>query len=514
MNKPSFISKRGLDSSFKLPFLHSPEDVFLYLPPTLSYLIKKPYTNLIDEEEEDNLSLCKVNTSKTFEKFEKDKNSINSYEVVLKELNGEKKVRCRIYEKVVFDFIDQKQIKIIGIQGVITKANLKSDIFIDNFYSFLLQKSQLALVCSSIKQEFNDIKDLVIQITEVFEDHLQFRNQTGDEWLSKGKLVFMKQLQFFIERDLTIEFILPAFPFKSKNNLLKVLSHLPDKGEKLALETLSIFCQEIGNIYNKGASISIVSDGRVFADIFGISDQHITEYGESLREIARKNEYDCIHFYDLQNFLDKCETHDIARERLITYFGRRIDEINERIAKDPDYAKMYCGFTKFLMEDLKNFINSEGKVTYKPDQHPNSGENTNEKNIKMDNTTPLTTTQLKKTAKEKAKFVMMRNDAYSRMVENLFPLHLRLSIHAHSNCGPKFAIRLLNFEKISSNLVADKNLHIPTPWHNVVVGDGEGGWLLMKRAAAEKRGGKLVEEDGNASYYLLKNDKKQINSLL
>lgn len=513
MNHPSFHSKQGLDSSFKLPFLHSPDDVFLYLPPNFSYLIKKPYDNLIDEEVENNLSLCKVNTSKTFEKFQKNKNSINSYEVVLKEVNGEKKIRCRIYEKVVYNFIDKTKIKIIGIQGVITIAQKETDALIDNFYTFLLQKSQLALVCSSIKQEFNETNNLVAKITEIFENHLQFRNQNGDEWFSKGKSYFMKQLQFFIQRDLTIEFILPAFPFKSKNNLLKVLSHLPDKGEKLALETLSVFCKEIEKNYKKGAAISIVSDGRVFADIFGISDQHITEYGESLREIAKKaNQYENIHFYDLQDFLDKCETHDIARERLITYFGRRIEEITERIAKDPDYAKMYCGFTKFLMEDLKNFINSEGKVTYKPDKQLNSNdsnENSNDKTILNDNTSPLTNTQLKKAAKEKAKYVMMRNDAYSRMVENLFPLHIRLSIHAHSNCGPKFAIRLLNVEKISNNLVADKNLHIPTPWHNVVVGDGEGGWLLMKRAEAEKKGGELVEEDGRASYYLLKNYNKK-----
>jgi pyoverdine/dityrosine biosynthesis protein Dit1 len=44
---------------------------------------------------------------------------------------------------------------------------------------------------------------------------------------------------------------------------------------------------------------------------------------------------------------------------------------------------------------------------------------------------------------------MIRNDAYSNLVSDLFPFHIRLSIHAHNNSGPKFAIRLLPIEKMA-----------------------------------------------------------------
>ena len=60
----------------------------------------------------------------------------------------------------------------------------------------------------------------------------------------------------------------------------------------------------------------------------------------------------------------------------------------------------------------------------------------------------------------------------------MYPFHLRLSIHAHVNSGPKFGIRLLSNKecKIIRSLktneetpVFDDLLHIPTPWHNCVI---------------------------------------------
>lgn len=67
-------------------------------------------------------------------------------------------------------------------------------------------------------------------------------------------------------------------------------------------------------------------------------------------------------------------------------------------------------------------------------------------------------------------------------MELFFPFHLRLSIHAHNNSGPKFAIRLLPKDScqtietfgLQSNMdetgvVMDDYLHVPTPWHNAVM---------------------------------------------
>jgi pyoverdine/dityrosine biosynthesis protein Dit1 len=59
----------------------------------------------------------------------------------------------------------------------------------------------------------------------------------------------------------------------------------------------------------------------------------------------------------------------------------------------------------------------------------------------------------------------------------MFPFHLRLSIHAHNNAGPKFGIKLLSADQVKvitsiDELDAPKTvdyLHIPTPWHNSIL---------------------------------------------
>ena len=486
-----FPSKDGYDNkTFKFLYVHDLEGNFLYLSPEIesiigepySFFLKKSYIKLLNNQE-DNCQICKSNTYKTLEMFKEDKNAINSYEVSIWNFSTKQPMVCRLFEKVLYDVLPNDEIKILGIQGITTIADHDMDLF-TNYYRFLLQKSQLKFACNQVIN-VNNLKEIVGQITFLFETHLQFINQFDDHWEDKGKIIFQNQVKFFVERNIPLELILPAFPFKSKNTEKKVLSHLPDKGERLGLETLNIFCSEIKKIYAPGAIISIVSDGRVFADIFKITDEHVTDYGAEIRAVALEKGYDCIKFFCLEDFLDKCETHDVARERLVSYFGRKIDDITKRIEVDEDYSKMYCGFTKFLLEDLYNFMENEKNSLRKKFQ--------------------MSRTQMKKDAKERAKFVMMRNDAYSRMVGILFPLNIRLSIHAHNNSGPKFAIRLLPLAKISEKLISDKNLHIPTPWHNVVVEDKNGKFVLMKKFQVERHTEKVslvLDKKGSPSHFI------------
>ena len=82
-----------------------------------------------------------------------------------------------------------------------------------------------------------------------------------------------------------------------------------------------------------------------------------------------------------------------------------------------------------------------------------------------------------------AKEMLRRNQAYSHLVELLYPRAIRLSIHQHKNQGPKFAINTLHktrfkpikkLEDIYSCEETDthtkvEEAHIPTPWHNVLI---------------------------------------------
>lgn len=118
--------------------------------------------------------------------------------------------------------------------------------------------------------------------------------------------------------------------------------------------------------------------------------------------------------------------------------------------QDPIKLALYRGFCKFMEEDLAmNPIIKNSSRKYK-----------------------------KKLCSKVAFEMIKRNEAYSNLVELMYPFHLRLSIHAHNNSGPKFGVRMLSHKecKIIRSLkdsdatpVFDDLLHIPTPWHNCVI---------------------------------------------
>jgi pyoverdine/dityrosine biosynthesis protein Dit1 len=121
---------------------------------------------------------------------------------------------------------------------------------------------------------------------------------------------------------------------------------------------------------------------------------------------------------------------------------------------DNSTLALYRGFSRFMLEDL--------------DRHPL--------------TDSLSRSRRKKLAAKVSFEMILRNQAYSNLIELMFPDHLRLSIHAHSNSGPKFGIRLFDTATVRAvreldpvadgyrddAMSASHLLHIPTPWHNCV----------------------------------------------
>lgn len=84
------------------------------------------------------------------------------------------------------------------------------------------------------------------------------------ERLVAGIPKFLSVIDQFVLAEKPIEMCLPAFPFKSANKVCKVLGHLPDKAEELALERLNTICARIGDVYSPGAKLTIISDGLVY----------------------------------------------------------------------------------------------------------------------------------------------------------------------------------------------------------------------------------------------------------
>ncbi|KZF20230.1 hypothetical protein L228DRAFT_249912 [Xylona heveae TC161] len=302
-----------------------------------------------------------------------------------------------------------------------------------------------------------------------------------DQWECGGRALFEDLAYRFISRGATVEFCLPAFPCKSSNTD-KVTGYLPDKGEEIALKNLISFLRSVRKIYEPGAKLWVISDGHVFSDCIGVDDIIVDKYNEVLKSLCAnilENEdalfKDCIQFCSLKELLFRDELRDSQFDRsvlsdiTVSHFlgttlspdselcrkillaGCQVDSNELRAAiedQDPARLALYRGFSKFMLEDLSLHSASE----------------------------TLSKSQRKKMSSKIAFEMIKRNHAYSNLVELLFPQHIRLSIHAHDNRGPKFGIRLLGknaaklerFDGKFLSSTSDDLLHIPTPWHNCV----------------------------------------------
>lgn len=287
--------------------------------------------------------------------------------------------------------------------------------------------------------------------------------------------IWQVRIQKLVQESKAIVLILPAFPGKSPN-LNKVLGYTPDMGEVLSLKFLNDLAANISSYYAPGVEIVICSDGRVFSDVVGMNEDHVTIYREQLKEIIKKSQYSHLSFYDLE---DVYGNHDFEfmREQLMGQYSVSLDSLRESVKKGAlessalefkNTHSMYLGITKFMLED-----------SLTPEQ-------------------TLSKNQLQKNAKAKAYEVIRRSNAWSELLKDKFPDAIRLSIHPQS-CGS---------EKIGIQLVGKEQWL--TPWHGVVV-EIDIVFKLMKKHEAIELGARLIQpSEGNAVYYKLNNIQTEV----
>ena len=267
----------------------------------------------------------------------------------------------------------------------------------------------------------------------------------------------MQKIQYFIEREKPIHFILPAFPAKSPNQK-KVLSSLPDMGEQVALQFLQSLCVQIRDIYAPGAEITICSDGRVFSDLVCVSDENVTAYGREIRNIIDEINADAIALFNLEDvFLNL--NFDQMREKIVIEYGESLENLRLLVKADLNYRNLFNGIHRFLCEDYQAL-------------QPFKSRN-----------------QIKTECKELAYSVIQRSNAWSSLVAKQFPQALRFSIHPQPFHSDKIGIHMI------------KTLdQWGTPWHNAVVHDGN-EFLLLKRSQAEKADASLIWHNDRPSHF-------------
>src|SRR5262249_29978333 len=133
----------------------------------------------------------------------------------------------------------------------------------------------------------------------------------------------------FISDDQPIHFLLPAFPAKSPSPK-KVLGHLPDMAEELALQFLEQVCGEVRQLYSPGARITICSDGRVFSDLVGVTDQDVTDYGREMQEFRHRIGITSLDWFRMEDLFETSD-HSIMRQQLVHHYAEPLAAIRQRI---------------------------------------------------------------------------------------------------------------------------------------------------------------------------------------
>ncbi|MFC5719462.1 L-tyrosine/L-tryptophan isonitrile synthase family protein [Streptomyces gamaensis] len=256
-----------------------------------------------------------------------------------------------------------------------------------------------------------------------------------------------------------IEFVLPAFPTKSPNPA-KVLGPLPDLAEELALRFLNSLCERIGGIHAPGATIVLCSDGRVFNDLLGVTDEDVTRYVRAIDEMITRIGATHLEQFTLDEVYNGAG-HEEMRETLSAGYARSVEELREEVRAGGAPLAMYRGITRFMLEDL-----SGPRWTG-------------------------TRSALQRKCRTLAYRVIQRSKAWGDLLGELFPDAIRLSIHPQPCSSEKIGI-----------LLADTPDVWLTPWHSVAVATGD-RYTLMKRAEAEEAGGRLEFVDGRPSHYVL-----------
>ncbi|KAF2031087.1 hypothetical protein EK21DRAFT_18352, partial [Setomelanomma holmii] len=359
------------------------------------------------------------------------------------------------------------------------------------------------------------------KIAEIFERRLKNVSK-DDQWSNGGREIFLNRVFGYVDKNVPIQCALPAFPCKSPNPN-KVGGIMPDLAEHIAMDVLHDFIKEVNTVYEPGATMWVINDGHVFSDCIGVDDEMIDTYDACMAAIFQQrfpNEdtlVPTIKFKGLKNIfaadsegfrgLEKLlrDSHkmphpvktkltgeaELCRKLMLGIGGPDRNYIRQLITEqEPDALGLYRGQTRFMLEDLADV----------PSVKSLSGK------------------QKKKTAALVAEEMMSRNQAYSNLTELLLPNYVRLSIHAHNNAGPKFAVRLLPASKVRAIDCLETRLEpnpvyefqLPTPWHNSMIKVEGDEFMYLARAQIARKALESPDYSGawvegpDGSYFSLK----------
>ena len=304
-------------------------------------------------------------------------------------------------------------------------------------------------------------------ILQVIESYL---TELTPQYIISGRAALLNKIRNLIKKAGLFEIIIPAFPMKSLS-LDKVLGPNADLADLLGLMRLEALARDISKIYSK-VRIIIISDGVVYQDLVGVTKENVLQYNKDVRALASAYCLEHLEFCSVAFLLQKMSLigqsevlgFSKVRERMLTLVPDDFD-VSQQILEDSNFAKVYCGFYRFLLEDLK----------YQP---------------------IMTSCSCKRqrmfTAKKIARQMLVRTESLTRLINLACGEAVRLSIHGHNNQGPKYAINLLPFGKSD---------YLRTPWHNVIALRIDGSIQVCRHADIDPDKFSLVKQNGKPWCY-------------
>lgn len=268
-------------------------------------------------------------------------------------------------------------------------------------------------------------------------------------------------IERFVRQGAPLHAILPAFPCKSPSPG-KVLGRLPDMAERRSLIFLDELFQDIAALHAPGASLSICSDGRVFAECLDIPDVEISAYADALKAMCAEEGCRHIDFFQLEDvpaYRHLAHDPEGLRQALLRDHGQSPEALRASLLTTAQGKAMYCALTRFMLEDRADDIACTSR------------------------------TQAQKRARSRALWTLSCSEAWGQLLAEQWPDALRLSIHPQMPDAPKLGIRLLDG--------ADDWL---TPWHATLL-DDPGGPRLLHRRQLDESCLVPVLKDGRPSHF-------------
>ncbi|WP_299489545.1 L-tyrosine/L-tryptophan isonitrile synthase family protein [uncultured Shewanella sp.] len=288
------------------------------------------------------------------------------------------------------------------------------------------------------------------QLLDVLQSYLVSHEK--DQFTLKGREFARQQIQYFMAQNKPLEFILPGFPCKSPNVIDKSFSAMPDLGEVLAIERLDTLCCALNEIYPHGSSVTILSDGTTFADVVHVEDEVKDQYKTALRQLCVTEN---IQWADLMDLLPEAQLAQITdsdslRKALLKGIStgpRSFEKFVKKVSDSPEQTEVHDKLCSYLYHDVCIERFSDGDR----DQYLES-------------------------ISDKAYQMMYRGRALSAGIDKVYPHHIRLSVHAYDNSGPKFTVSL-----------SSDTSKVVSPWHSVPVRLLTGEYVQLSHGIAKQK---------------------------